>query len=72
MARPSRKNIYERINDKIMEIQKTEDILNKLNKELQELYSQKDKEEMEKLLAQVKESGLSIDKALELLQSKKK
>ena len=72
MARPSKKTIYERINDKIMEIQKTEDILNKLNKELQELYSQKDKEEMEKLLAQVKESGLSIDKALELLQSKKK
>ena len=71
MARPSKKTIYERINDKIMEIQKTEDILNKLNKDLQELYELKDKEEMELLLFKMKENNLTIDKALELLQSKK-
>ncbi len=69
MARPNRKNVYERIEDKKLAIKETEETLAKLNEELQELFNERDKLEMEKLFAMMKENGLTIDKALELLQS---
>lgn len=72
MARPTKKTVYIRIEEKIQEIQETEELLANLNKELQELYSEKDKLEMEQLLSAMKENGLSIDKAMALLQSNKK
>jgi type II secretory pathway component PulF len=69
MARPNRKNVYERIEDKKLAIKETEETLARLNEELQELFNERDKLEMEKLFAMMKENGLTIDKALELLQS---
>lgn len=72
MARPTKKTVYIRIEEKIQEIRETEELLANLNKELQELYSEKDKLEMEQLLSAMKENGLSIDKAMALLQSNKK
>ena len=38
MARPAKKTVYERIEDKINTIKETEELLVNLNKELQELY----------------------------------
>lgn len=68
MARPAKKNIYERILDKQNEIQKTEELLNKLNDELQSLYTKRDEFEMKKLFELMKEKGLTIDEATKLLQ----
>lgn len=64
MARPSKKSVYERIEDKKNEITKTEELLEQLNDDLQELFKEKDKLEMELLLAKVRERGLNIDQAL--------
>ena len=72
MARPTKKTVYIRIEEKIQEIHETEELLANLNKELQELYDEKDKLEMEQLLNAMKENGLTIDKAMSLLQSNKK
>ena len=69
MARPNRKNVYERIEDKKLIIKETEETLARLNEELQNLFDERDKLEMEKLFAMMKGNGLTIDKALELLQS---
>lgn len=67
MARPSKKSIYERIESKQAEILNKEKELNELNKELQDLFSERDQEEMERLLAKVRESGLDIESALQKL-----
>lgn len=71
MARPSKKTVYERIEDKKNEIIKTEELLEKLNTELHVLYSEKDDLEMHQLLDLMKSNGLTIDKAVELLNNKK-
>lgn len=68
MARPIRKNIYERIDDQKNKIKETEKLLAELNEELQALYLERDKQEMELIFKKVKENGLTIDKAIELLQ----
>lgn len=70
MARPSKKNIYDRINDKKNEILKTEEYLVKLNNELQALISEKETLEMKLLLQKVKEAGLDIEQALNKLSNK--
>jgi biotin-(acetyl-CoA carboxylase) ligase len=72
MARPTKKTVYIRIEEKIEEIQKTEELLTTLNKELKELYAEKDNLEMHQLLSMMKENNLTIDKAMTLLQSNKK
>ena len=66
MARPIRKNIYERIDDQKNKIKETEKLLAELNEELQALYLERDKQEMELIFKKVKENGLTIDKAIEL------
>lgn len=72
MARPIKKNVYDRIDEKKMRIKETEELLAKLNEELQELYSEKDDLEMHQLLELVKANGLSIDKAMSLLNQSPK
>lgn len=69
MARPNKKTTSEKIEDQIKKIKEAESFLAKLNEELCELYAIKDKEDMELLLMKMKESNLTIDKALELLQT---
>lgn len=70
MARTSKKTIYERIEIKKAEISKQEDYLNQLDIELQELYAEKDKQEQQILLEHMKANGLTLDKAIELLNVK--
>lgn len=70
MARPTKKNVYERIEEKLNVIKETEELLVRLNEELQELYSERDKQEMEKLFELMKSNGLTLDKAAELLSKK--
>ena len=57
MARPTKKNVYERIEEKLNVIKETEELLVRLNEELQELYSERDKQEMEKLFELMKSNG---------------
>ena len=71
MARPIKKSIYERIESKKDEILNKEKELNELNKELQDLFSERDREEMERLLAQVRANGLDIELALQKLSGQK-
>ena len=71
MARPKTKTVYERIEEKLNVIKETEELLVKLNDELKDLYTEKDELEMRQLLEQMKENGLTIDKALQLLKNKK-
>ena len=42
MARPNKKTVYERITEQQNKIHETEELLSKLNEELQELYKEKD------------------------------
>ena len=72
MARPKTKTVYERIEEKLNVIKETEELLVKLNDELKDLYAEKDELEMRQLLEQMKENGLTIDKALQLLKTNKK
>lgn len=69
MARPSKKTVYERIEEQKNKILETEDLLKTLREELQELYVEKDDLEMHQLLDMMKANGLTIDKAAVLLQS---
>ena len=64
MARPTRKNVYERIEDKKKEILDAEQLLATLNEELEVLYSEKDDLEMKQLLEAMKLKGLTINEAL--------
>lgn len=64
MARPTRKNVYERIEDKKKEILEAEQLLATLNKELEVLKTEQDELEMKLLLETMKTKGLSINEAL--------
>lgn len=66
MAR-KQKSIYERIKDKKQEILKAEEVLNKLNNELQDLFAEKDKFEMKQLLDHIKAKNLNLEQAIDLL-----
>lgn len=67
MARQARKSIYEKIESQKAEILNKEKELAELNKGLQELFEERDREEMERLLAQVRANGLDIELALQKL-----
>lgn len=69
MARKTRLTIYEQIEAKQQAIKKTEELLQKLNTELESLYAQRDELEMRQLFAKMREKNLSIDKATELLEN---
>ena len=72
MGRPVKKTIYVRINEKKEEIQRTEALLTKLNEELKDLYAERDQLEMHQLFTLMKKNNLTIDKAMELLQTQNK
>ena len=69
MARVSRKSVYERIEDKKLSIQETEELLVQLNNELQELYTERDNLQMTQLFEAMKTKGLDIEEALKLLHT---
>lgn len=69
MARKTKLSIYEQIEAKQQAIKKTEELLQKLNTELESLYAQRDELEMRQLFAKMREKNLSIDKATELLEN---
>lgn len=71
MARPSKKNVYERIDEKKIAIKEAEELLAKLNQELHDLYKEQDDLEMRQLLQQMKESNLDIETALKKLTTSK-
>lgn len=71
MARPVKKDVYTRINEKQNEIKKAEETLTRLNDELQELYNERDNLEMHQLLEQIRSNNIDINQALELLTNKK-
>lgn len=60
-------SIHDRIKIKEKEIKEAEDLLDKLNEEIQELYDEKIKEEAAELFMKIKDKGLSIDETLDLL-----
>lgn len=68
MARSTRKNVYERIEDKKNEILEAEQLLATLNEELETLYSEKDDLEMKQLLEAMKSKGLTINEAIEKMR----
>ena len=69
MARKTKLTIYEQIEEKQQAIKKTEELLRKLNTELENLYAQRDEFEMRQLFAKMREKNLSIEKATELLEN---
>ena len=71
MARPSKKTVYERIEEQQNKILETEKLLETLNEELELLYKEKDDLEMRQLLQQMKDSNLDIETALNRLTNKK-
>ena len=72
MAKKSKQqSVYERIEDKKQEIKELETLLELRNNELTLLYQEKDDLEMRQLFVQMKNNGLSIEKAIELISSNK-
>lgn len=73
MARTKKitKDIYEKIEDKKLEIQKAEDEVKRLNEELKVLFDEQDKEEMEKMLQSIRSQGIDIETALKKLAASK-
>lgn len=69
MARSAKKNVYERIEEKLQNIKETEELLAQLNDELQELYTERDNLQMAQLFEAMKTKGLDIEEALRLLQT---
>ena len=69
MARPSKKDVYVRINDKKEEIRQAEDQLTKLNEELKELLREQDELEMSRMLAAIRDQNIDIETALAKLLS---
>lgn len=70
MARPTKKSIYGRIEEKNNEIIEMESQLAALKDELQMLYDEKDDLEMHQLLDMMKANGLTINQAAELFNNK--
>ena len=64
MARPSKKTVYERIEDQKNKIKETEELLVTLNEELQTLFTERDELEMRQLFEMMRSKGLTIDEAL--------
>ena len=54
MARKTKLSIYEQIEAKQQAIKKTEELLQKLNTELESLYAQRDELEMRQLFAKMR------------------
>ena len=71
MARPSKKTVYERIEDKKKDIQQAEEYLIQLNEELKELYKEQDELEMVRMLETIRSQGIDIETALAKLLSEK-
>ena len=71
MARPIKKDVYTRINEKKNEIKETEETLVRLNDELKVLLQEQDDLEMHQMLEQIRANGIDINQALELLANKK-
>lgn len=71
MARPVKKDVYTRINEKQNEIKKAEETLARLNDELKVLFQEQDDLEMHQMLEQIRANGIDINQALELLANKK-
>ena len=71
MARPVKKDVYTRINEKKNEIKETEETLVRLNDELKVLLQEQDDLEMHQMLEQIRANGIDINQALELLANKK-
>jgi DNA-binding transcriptional MerR regulator len=69
MARASKKSVYERIENKLQNIKEAEEVLAQLNKELQELYTERDNLQMTQLFEAMKTKGLDINEALRLLSN---
>lgn len=69
MARPAKKNVYDRIVEQKAKIQDAENLLKQLNEELQILFAERDQLEMELIFKQTKESGLSFDEVMNLLKT---
>ena len=69
MARPSKKDVYVRINDKKEEIRQAEEQLTKLNEELKELLREQDELEMSRMLAAIRDQNIDIETALAKLLS---
>ena len=69
MARPAKKNVYDRIVEQKTKIQDAENLLKQLNEELQILFAERDQLEMELIFKQTKESGLSFDEVMNLLKT---
>ena len=67
MARPSKKDVYVRINDKKEEIRQAEEQLAKLNEELKELLKEQDELEMSRMLEAIRNQGIDIETALSKL-----
>lgn len=71
MARKG-KSVYERIEEKRVEIKEAEEVLKRLNEELQVLFKEKDELEMRQLLEQMKANNLDISQAINLLNKQTK
>lgn len=71
MARKS-KSVYERIEDKNLEIERAEEALRELKEELKMLHVERENQEMNLLYEQMKASGLDFNKTIELLSKPKK
>lgn len=71
MARPVKKDVYTRIEQKKNEIKETEETLARLNDELKVLFQEQDDLEMHQMLEQIRANGIDINQALELLANKK-
>lgn len=69
MARPAKKNVYDRIVEQKAKIQDAENLLKQLNEELQILFAERDQLEMELIFKQTRESGLSFDEVMNLLKT---
>lgn len=64
----ARKTVYERINDVKGEIAVTEEKLSQLNLQLKDLCAERDALEAKQLFKQMKEQGLDIKMALNMLK----
>ena len=67
MARQSKKNVYERIEDKKADIAQAEEYLVQLNEELKELLREQDELEMTRMLEAIRNQGIDIETALSKL-----